>query len=157
MRSVLRLAVCMATVTATATLASCASANGPMQRALDPSMERVLAMDNYIRVVAGISGDASRFVPVNRFRTPLRHRAKTAAPGADIAQQHEGRGVMVPAFSNVRTLRRLAHRMQPKPARQLLQVMEVVARWSLRLEPRGLGARDPGADFNLDELRRGGH
>lgn len=62
MRSVLRLAVCIATVTATATLASCASANGPMQRALDPSMEQVLAMDNYIHAVAGISGDASRFV-----------------------------------------------------------------------------------------------
>lgn len=59
MRYALRLAVCAAL----ATLATaCASAHGPMQRALDPSMERVLATDSYIHTVAGITGDAARLV-----------------------------------------------------------------------------------------------
>ena len=49
--------------------------------------------------------DAARFIPVNRLGTPLRHRAKSAASGADIAEQHECRGLMIPAFPDVRTLR----------------------------------------------------
>src|SRR5208282_911264 len=100
---------------------------------------------------------APRLVPVNRLGTPFRHRTEAATPGADIAQQHEGRGVMVPAFSNIRTLRRLAHRMQSQPARQLLQIMKVVAHRSLGLEPRRLRAVDAWAKVNLDELGRGRH
>ena len=91
-------------------------------------------------------GHAARLVPVNRSRTPLGHRAKAAMPRADIAQQHEGRGVMVPAFANIRTLRRLANRMQPKPARQFLKVMKVVAHRELSPlshEGFGLGSLGP--------------
>lgn len=43
--------------------AACASvgAHGPMQRALDASMERSLGAESYVRSVSGITGDASRF------------------------------------------------------------------------------------------------
>jgi hypothetical protein len=47
--------------------------------------------------------------------------------------------------------------MQAKPARQLLQVMKVVATRSLGPEPRRLWDGDPGAEVNLDKLGRGGH
>src|SRR5260370_37014143 len=71
-----------------------------------------------------------------------------------MAQKDGGRSVMVPAFSNIRTLRRLAHRMQPQPARQLLQVMKIVTDWSLGLEPRRFGAEYLGAKVDLNELGR---
>src|ERR1035441_6379281 len=102
-------------------------------------------------------GDAPRFVPVNRLGASLGHRAKPAAPRADIAQQHEGGSVMVPAFSDIGTLRRLADRMQPQPAGQFLQVVKIVAYRSLGFEPRRLRTADRGAEVNLDELGRGGH
>jgi hypothetical protein len=47
--------------------------------------------------------------------------------------------------------------MQSKPARQLLQVVKIVAHRSLCLEPRGLRTADLGGKVNLDELGRGGH
>ena len=49
-------AACVATATA------CASTGGPMHRALDPSMERVVSTENYIRGVAGITGDGTRLM-----------------------------------------------------------------------------------------------
>src|SRR3981081_3943217 len=102
-------------------------------------------------------GHAPWLGPVNRFGTSLGDRAKAAAPRADIAEQHEGRGVMVPAFSDIRALRRLANGMQAKAAGQLLQVVKVLAHRSPGLEPRGLRAQKPGAEFNLDELGSGRH
>ena len=64
---------------------------------------------------------------------------------------------MVPAFSNVGTLRRLANGMQPQAARELLQIVKVVPSGSSGLEPRGLRAPNPGAEVDLDELGSGGH
>ncbi len=56
--------------------------------------------------------DAPGLVPVQRFRSALGHRTEPAAPGTEIAQQHEGCGLMVPALANVRALRRFTDRMQ---------------------------------------------
>ena len=48
---------------------ACASvtARGPMQRALDPSMERALRAETYVRAVSGITGDALRFARSDGF------------------------------------------------------------------------------------------
>ena len=50
---------------------------------------------------------------------PLGHGAKSAASRAQIAQQHEGRGVMVPALADVGAVRRLTNRVQIQLACQL--------------------------------------
>ncbi len=65
--------------------AACASAGprGPMQRALDPSLERVHGAETYIRAVSGITGDASRlargdgFVYLADVAPTLRHLGLT--------------------------------------------------------------------------------
>lgn len=51
-------------VVAALAAAACSSlgVQGPMQRALDPSMERLVSTEIYIRDVAGISGDVSRIM-----------------------------------------------------------------------------------------------
>jgi len=59
---------------------------------------------------------------------------------------------MVPAFSDIRTLRRLAYGVQPQSSRQLFQIVKVVADRSLGLEPCRLRTADLGADVNLDEF-----
>src|SRR5581483_1872975 len=56
--------------------------------------------------------DAARLIPINRPGLAFGYGAKTAAPGADVAQQHECRGAVIPALANVRTLGGLAHRVQ---------------------------------------------
>ncbi len=48
-------------VLAAATACASVTARGPMQRSLDPSMERALRAETYVRAVSGISGDALRF------------------------------------------------------------------------------------------------
>ena len=72
-------------------------------------------------------GDAAWFVPVDGLGPALGHSAEAATPRADIAEKHEGCGFVVPAFANVRALRRLAYGVQAESTGQLFQVMEVVA------------------------------
>jgi hypothetical protein len=59
---------------------------------------------------------APRLVPVNRLRTAFGHSAETAAARADVAQQHESCGAMVPAFPDVGTLCRLTYGVQSQAA-----------------------------------------
>src|SRR2546423_10845238 len=98
-----------------------------------------------------------RLVPINRLRTPLRHRAKSASPRADIAQQHERRSLVIPAFANIRTLRRLAYRMQSESARQLLEIVKVIADRSFSAKPLRLWLPDKRTKLDLHELRRSCH
>src|SRR5439155_20520218 len=56
-------------------------------------------------------GYATRFVQINRLWTSFGHGAKSAAPGTNISEQHEGGGAVVPALADVRALGRLATRM----------------------------------------------
>jgi hypothetical protein len=79
MRRAFRRAACAA-----ATLvAACAPAQSHMQRALDPSIERVLRAESYIQTVAGITGNASRlmrgdgFVYLSDVAPQLRYLAQT--------------------------------------------------------------------------------
>ena len=97
-------------------------------------------------------GDATRLIPIDRLGTAFGHGAESAAASADIAQQHEGRGLVIPALADVRALRRFADGVQPKPARQLFQVMEVFANRSFRPQPLRLGLPQRRTKLDLDEL-----
>ena len=57
-------------------------------------------------------GDARRLVEVERRRPPVRHGAIAARARADVAENHEGGGAVVPALADVRAARLLAHRVQ---------------------------------------------
>ena len=112
-------------------------------------------------VLQSESGDgfshAAGFVPLDGARLALGHGAKAAAPGTDIAQQHECRGAMVPALADIGTLRRLAHRVQAQAASQFFEIVKVFADRGLGPEPLRLGLPDGGAKFDLHQLGRGCH
>ena len=83
--------------------------------------------------------DPSWFVPLDRTRFALGDGAKSATPGANIAQQHERGGAVIPALPNIGTLSRLAHRVQSQAAGQLLEIVKVLACRRLRPKPLRLG------------------
>ncbi len=95
---------------------------------------------------------AARFVPINRLRTAFGDSAEPAAAGADIAQQHERRGLVIPALADVGTLRRFANRVQPQPARQLFEFVKIVANGRFGPQPSRLGNTQRRADFDLNQL-----
>jgi hypothetical protein len=55
--------------------------------------------------------DAAGLVEIDGFWAPFGHRAKTAAPGAEVSEKHKRSGAMVPAFANVGALCGFANRM----------------------------------------------
>ena len=59
-------------------------------------------------------GYAARLVVIDRQRSAFLHRAKAAAPGADVAQDHERGGAVVPALAHVGTGGAFANRVQPQ-------------------------------------------
>ncbi len=68
-------------------------------------------------------------------------RAVGAVPGADVAQDHEGGGLVLPAFPDVGAARLLADRVQPQLAHHGLDVRVVRAAGCLHLEPGWLARR----------------
>ena len=116
--------------------------------AIDAGHHRVLQSQLRHRI-----GNAPRLVKINRPGMSLGNGAEAAAPGADVAQQHEGGGAMVPALADVGTLRRLAHRVQAEPARQLLERVIVLAHGRARLQPLRLGPGTPRRRVDLDQGR----
>jgi hypothetical protein len=79
----------------------------------------------------------ARLIEIDRLRTPLGHGAEAAAPRAQVAQHHEGGRFVLPALTDIRALRALAHRVQIQGPRQLLEPVVVLAHRSLRLQPGG--------------------
>src|SRR5208283_5558085 len=49
-------------------------------------------------------GHAARFVPIDGLGTAFRYGTEAAAAGADVAQKHESRGLVIPALADIRTL-----------------------------------------------------
>ena len=80
-------------------------------------------------------GHATRLVVINGLGPALGHGAEAAAPGAQVTQHHEGRGLLVPALADVGALRALADGVQVQIAGQLLQVVEDLAAGRAGLEP----------------------
>ena len=102
-------------------------------------------------------GHPARLVPINGLRPAFGHGAKSATPRAQVAQQHEGGGAMVPAFPDVGTLRRFANRMQMELPRQFFQLMIVLAHRRLGAQPSRFRLGTRWRERDLDEFRRGGH
>ena len=61
-------------------------------------------------------GDASRFVVVEPGRPAGLHRAEPACPGAGVTEDHDRRGALVPALSDVRAVGLFADGVQRQPA-----------------------------------------
>src|SRR5207245_11630684 len=91
---------------------------------------------------------------LDRFRQPdrlvrvewsggaVRYRAVGAVARADVAQDHEGRGLVLPALADVGAMRRFADGVELQLAHQLLQGEVVGPPWSRHPEPGGLAGGD---------------
>src|SRR5690606_29932306 len=75
---------------------------------------------------------------IRRFWAAMGHVAERAAPGADLAQDHEGRGAVAEAFVDVRAAGFLAHGDQAVGAQLFLEPGDVVARGDAHPDPRRL-------------------
>jgi hypothetical protein len=81
-------------------------------------------------------GHAARLIVIDRQRRALLHRAEAAPPRADVAQDHERRGAMIPALADVRAGRALADRVQFQIRDQAFQLPVILAH-----QPTGSRAR----------------
>jgi hypothetical protein len=63
--------------------------------------------------------------------------AESAAPRAQVAEQHEGGRAASPALAAVGAAGLLAHRVKPVPPERLLDAQELPARWNLHAYPAG--------------------
>ena len=71
--------------------------------------------------------------------------AEPARPGADVAQDHDRRGALVPALAHVGADRLLADRVEVQAAQQPLEVVVVVTRGHPGLDPVRVTPQGPGA------------
>ena len=75
--------------------------------AIDRRNHRVLEAHGLHRL-----GDSPRLIEVELGRLAMRDRAVRARARADVAENHERRRAVVPAFADVRAMRVLAHGIQ---------------------------------------------
>ena len=85
-------------------------------------------------------GDAPRLVVVEPGGLAGLDRAEAAGAGADVAQDHDRRGPLVPAVPDVGAAGLLADRVEVQAAQEALEVVVVVARRHPRLDPVGVAA-----------------
>jgi hypothetical protein len=85
--------------------------------------------------------DALRLRGIELRRPAMGHGAVGAVPSTDVAQDHEGRGAVLPALADVRAVRFLADRVEVEVAHELLEAQVVRASGRLHLEPGGLPLR----------------
>ena len=98
-------------------------------------------------------GDAARLVEVDGLGLALGDGAEAAAAGAEVAEHHEGGGLLVPALADVGALGALADGVEVEVAGELLEVMEGFAAGGAGLEPLGLAHGGAGREIDLDEVR----
>src|SRR5437016_867042 len=79
-----------------------------------------------------------RLQPVERARPSGLDGTETAGARARIAKDHKRRRPRLPALTDVRAMRLLAHRMQPPLAHDLLEADIVLTARKPHLQPRGL-------------------
>jgi len=96
-------------------------------------------------------GDASGLFVVNRFGLALGDRTEAAAARANVAEHHEGRGLLVPALADVGAVGGLADGVEVEVASQLLKVVKGLAHGRARLEPGGLGGGFAWGKVDLDQ------
>src|SRR5207244_3152911 len=66
--------------------------------------------------------EAHRLTAVEGGRGPVGDRAIRTVPGADVAQDHEGGGAVLPALADVGAMRLLAHRVELEIPHQVLEL-----------------------------------
>src|SRR6185437_15424262 len=96
--------------------------------------------------------DAARLVEVDRLRPALGHSAESATARAQVAQHHEGGGLVVPAFPDVGAVRALADRVQIERSRQTLERVEILPYRGARLQPVRLGRWRRAHRRNLNQV-----
>src|SRR5258705_6324104 len=117
-----------------------------MLRAAVPQIVAVDAGDHHVGEpeLRDRLGEVARLFGVGRERPAVRDVAERAAPGADIAQDHERRRALAEALADVRARRLFADRVQLLLAQDALDVVEPrVGRRRAHTDPRGLGERRP--------------
>src|SRR5438132_8038073 len=83
-----------------------------------------------------------RLLRIGRKRPPVRDVAERAAPRADVAEDHEGRGALAEALGDVRAGRLFADRVQLLAAKDVLDFVEAGIRArGAHADPRRLGQR----------------
>ena len=82
-------------------------------------------------------GHPARLVIIHRERSALPNCAETAAPGADIAENHERRRAVVPALTDIRASGALADRMEPQAVHKRFQAAVVAAHRRGGAQPEG--------------------
>src|SRR5262245_17579880 len=87
----------------------------------------------------GVS-DPARFCRVDRRWPAMRHRAVRAGARADVAEDHERRGAVVPALADVRALRLFADRVEVQLAHQALEPQIARRAGGAHLQPVWLGS-----------------
>ena len=108
--------------------------------------------------------DAVRFVVFNQLRRTAGDRTEAARPGANIAEDHEGRRPPGVTFGPVRTACVLANRFQAKFAQQPVRVEISIAarqcpfqpRWQAALGRRKLPRSDSGLSITGSDRIGGG-
>src|SRR5262245_19326060 len=85
-------------------------------------------------------GDPARFCRVDRRWPAMRHRAVRAGARADVAEDHEGRGAVVPALADVRALRFFADRVEIQLAHQALEPQVARRAGGAHLQPVRFGS-----------------
>ena len=97
-------------------------------------------------------GDAAGLVEIDGLGSAFGNGAEPAASGAEIAEQHECRGFMMPALADVRALGAFADSVKTERTGEALQGVIVFAYGGAGLEPVGLGSGDAARGLDLDEV-----
>ena len=88
-----------------------------------------------------------------KFRRPtVRDGAIGAISGADVTEDHERCGAVLPAFANVRTMSLLANSMEVELTHELLEPEVVRTPWSSDFQPTGLTLRQRLDAMTPDDL-----
>src|SRR5262245_13863983 len=82
--------------------------------------------------------NARRFCEIELVRFAIRNRAIRARARADVAENHEGRGAMVPALADVRTPRLLTDGVELQLLHYAFETQIVLRTRRAHLEPRRL-------------------
>ncbi len=96
-------------------------------------------------------GDARGLVVVDGLGLAFGDGAEAAAAGAEVAEHHEGGGLVVPALADVGAVGGLADSVEVEVAGQLLEVVEGLAHGRAGLEPGGLGGGLARGEIDLDQ------
>src|SRR5215212_4927969 len=89
------------------------------------------------KIAAPPSSSSARFIDVELRRLAGENGAEAAGAGADVAQDHEGRGAVVPALADVRAARLLADGVEVEAAHGLSYIAVALSHGRPGFKPLG--------------------